>query len=472
MTASIGESELRSKAAEFGQQHLFQFWPELSAPERAELLAQIQLVDFKLVRELFAGTHASDDWSGLARKAEPPAAFRLDGTGNRFTKAEARATGESALRNGEIGALLVAGGQGSRLGFEHPKGMYKIGPVSGASLFQILFEKLLATSHRYHAPVPLYLMTSLATHAETEKYLAEQNRFGIPAADLHIFRQASMPAIDATTGRVLLSGTGELALSPDGHGGIVAALEASGGLSEIERRGIKHLFYFQVDNPLVEMCDPEFLGYHILSGSEMSTLAIAKIDPTERVGNIVQIDGRTRIIEYSDLPDDVAARKNPDGSLRYWAGNTAVHGFAVDFLRRACTDRDALPFHVARKKVPYVDEQGKLVEPSAPNAIKFERFVFDLLPRAAHAIVVETDASKTFAPVKNAPGEKRDSPDTCRAAMLALYRDWLTAAGCRIAPGTAVEISPLWALDAAGVVARKDVPSKIDADRYLANDGR
>src|SRR6185436_7346615 len=155
--------------------------------------------------------------------------------------------------------------------------------------------------------------------------------------------------------------------------------------------------------PLVEMCDPEFLGYHILSGSEMSTLAVAKIDPTERVGNIVQIDGRTRIIEYSDLPDDVAAKRNPDGSLRYWAGNTAVHAFNVAFLRRACSDRSALPFHVARKKVPCIDDRGALIEPSSPNAIKFERFVFDLLPLAKHAIVVETNATKTFAPVKNAP---------------------------------------------------------------------
>ncbi len=320
--------------ASHGQQHLLQFWDELTSTERQRLAAQITLIDFPLVARLHRQASGNADWAALARRAQPPTAFRLDGSGNRFSAKEARVAGEKALRSGQVGAILVAGGQGTRLRFDHPKGMYKIGPVSGASLFQILLEKLRAIGLRFGAAIPLYLMTSPATDAETQEYLSENNRFGLSADSVRVFCQGVMPAVDAVGGKVLLAGKAEVALSPDGHGGTLAALDRSGGLADIERRGIKHLFYFQVDNPLVEMCDPILIGYHILSSSEMSTLAIAKRDPLERVGNIVQIDSRAHIIEYSDLSAEVAEQRNADGSLRLWAGNTAIHVFDVDFLLR------------------------------------------------------------------------------------------------------------------------------------------
>jgi UDP-N-acetylglucosamine/UDP-N-acetylgalactosamine diphosphorylase len=248
---------------------------------------------------------------------------------------------------------------------------------------------------------------------------------------------------------------------------MLAALVRSGALADIQRRGIKHLFYFQVDNPLAEVCDPAFLGYHILAKSEMSTLAVAKREPLERVGNVVQIDGRTRIIEYSDLPDDVAKKHNADGSLMLWAGNTAIHVLDVAFLQRVQGREEALPFHTARKKVGHIDEQGKQVEPAEPNAFKFERFIFDLLPAAQRAIVVEADAAQSFAPVKNAPGDKRDSPDTAQAMIVALHRSWLDAAGAKVARNVAVEISPLFALDAAEVRTKIKSGMVIDKATYL-----
>ena len=277
-----------------------------------------------------------------------------------------------------------------------------------------------------------------------------------------------MPAVDASTGRILLAKQSEVAFSPDGHGGMLAALVRSGGFADIKRRGLQHLFYFQVDNPLVEMCDPLFLGHHILAHSEASTLAIAKTDPLERVGNIVQLDGRTQIIEYSDLPAEVAQARNADGSLRFWAGNTAVHAFAVEFLNRVSQDQLQLPFHIALKKVPYIDAAGGTVEPAEPNAFKFERFIFDLLPVAERSIVVETDARRTFAPVKNPPGAAKDSPDTCRAAMMALHREWLTAAGAKIDPNVPVEISPLFALDEKELRTKIDSETAVDRPTYFA----
>jgi UDP-N-acetylglucosamine/UDP-N-acetylgalactosamine diphosphorylase len=335
--------------------------------------------------------------------------------------------------------------------------MYSIGPVSGASLFEILLEKIYARARVAEMRIPLYLMTSPATHVETIEYLAANENFGLPSEDVQVFCQGTMPAVDAKTGKVLLAGKGEVALSPDGHGGTLAALVASGALADMRARGIRLVFYCQVDNPLVQMCDPRFLGYHLLSRSELSTLVVAKRFSRDRVGNVVSIDGRLRIIEYSDLnplADEVVERQGPDGSPVFWAGNTAVHLFDLAFLERMAESQRALPFHVARKAVSHIDAAGQVVKPGEPNAIKFERFIFDLLPEAQHSIVVEVDAAENFAPVKNAPGEAVDTPEACQAQMIALHAGWLRAAGCEVAADAVVEISPLFAQNAQELAAR------------------
>jgi UDP-N-acetylglucosamine/UDP-N-acetylgalactosamine diphosphorylase len=223
----------------------------------------------------------------------------------------------------------------------------------------------------------------------------------------------------------------------------------------------------QVDNPLVEVCDPEFLGYHLLSDSEMSTLAIAKRFPMDRVGNIVSIDGQVRIIEYSDLPDDMAERRATDASLLLWAGNTAIHAIDTEFLRRMSGASSSLPYHRAVKAVPYVDDSGSRVEPSQPNAIKFERFIFDLLPHARRAIVVEVDAEREFAPVKNAPGAEQDSPELVQERMISLHREWLRSAGAAVDDDVPVEISPLFALDDEEVAAKVQPGTRIDKPTYF-----
>jgi UDP-N-acetylglucosamine/UDP-N-acetylgalactosamine diphosphorylase len=466
---STNREQLGQRLAPYGQQHLVRFWDELDDRARQRLAGQIEGVDLALVDRLYRGAAGKQDWGALARRAQEPDAIRLRGRGNRFSPEEAKEAGEAALRRGEVGTILVAGGQGTRLGFNRPKGMYKIGPVSEASLFQILFEKVLATSRRYGHRVPLYVMTSDATHADTDEYLKKQNYFGLASDDVRLFCQGTMPAVDAETGRLLLAEKGQLALSPDGHGGMLAGLASSGALADIERRGIKHLFYFQVDNPLAKVCDPAFLGYHLLARSEMTTLAVAKRDPLDRVGNVVKIDGRLRIIEYSDLPEEAARKTDADGNLRIWAGSIAVHAFDVAFLRRSAERSETLPFHTARKKVAHVDDSGNCVEPTKPNAIKFERFIFDLLPAAERAIVVEGDPAEWFSAVKNPPGEKSESPDTCRSAMSAMHRKWLEAAGVRFAADVPVEISPLVALDPEEL-KDADLPAVIDEATYFGSD--
>jgi UDP-N-acetylglucosamine/UDP-N-acetylgalactosamine diphosphorylase len=310
-------------------------------------------------------------------------------------------------------------------------------------------------------------MTSPVTHEEQTAFLERHNRFGLPADDLIIFCQGTMPALDATTGQLLLAEKDAVFLSPDGHGGTVAALARSGAIDDMRRRGIEHLFYLQVDNPLTPIGDAEFIGYHLLAESDLTSMAVAKQTPHDRVGNFAMIDGRMHVIEYSDLPDDVAGKRDRGGGLAFWAGSIAVHMFSVAFLERALALKDALPFHLARKKVPYIGEAGRLIEPQQPNALKFERFIFDLLPHARNPLVVEYAEADVFAPLKNAPGAERDTPDYVQWYMLAQHRTWLEAAGTRVAENVPVEISPLWALDAEGVAARHDLPRVIEEETYL-----
>jgi UDP-N-acetylglucosamine/UDP-N-acetylgalactosamine diphosphorylase len=470
MQPTPNRQELAASLAPFNQEHLLRFWDELDEARRKNLGSQIAAINVEQIDQLFHQGAGSQDWAAMSRRAKPAPAMRLADRqhGKPWTSADARKRGAEALTGGEIGVLLVAGGQGSRLGFDHPKGMYSIGPVSGASLLQIHFEKALASARRYGAPVPIYMMTSPVTHDKQAEYLDEHDRFGVPRDDVVLFCQGTMPAVDASTGNLLLAAKESLFLSPDGHGGTVAALAASGAIEHMRRRGIRHLFYLQVDNPLAPIADPEFIGNHLLANSELTSVAVAKQTPQDRLGVFAIIDDRLQVIEYSDLPDDVANKRTADGSLEFWAGSIAVHMFSVAFLERALTLKDALPFHIAHKKVPFIGEGGRLVEPREPNALKFERFIFDLLPHASNPFVVEYAESDVFAPLKNAPGAARDTPDYVHQSMIAQNRKWLMAAGTKVADGVPVEISPLWALDAEAVAARSDRPRSVDSPIYLS----
>ncbi|MBN2295131.1 MAG: UTP--glucose-1-phosphate uridylyltransferase [Pirellulales bacterium] len=465
-------AQLQSLLAPFGQTHLLDFWDRLTPEERNSLEAEIRAIDFGQIARLFEKREAGEDLHEMIERAGPPPALRLDGQNNRFSADEARSRGREAMQAGQIGVILVAGGQGTRLGFPHPKGMFPIGPVSGNSLFQIHIEKILADSRRYGVSIPLYIMTSPATHDETVEFLDRNDRFGLAKDQLTIFRQGTMPAVDDQSGKVLLVNKSHLALSPDGHGGMLDAFAKSGAMDAARDRGIRQLFYFQVDNPLVDICGLDFLGYHLLSGSEFSSQVIAKRDPLDRVGNIVRLeDERLLMVEYSDLPEKLAHRRNPDGSLEIWAGSIAVHVMDLEFLNRmakqTAAGNEALPFHTARKKVDYLDRSGRTVRPDEPNAIKFERFIFDLLPSAADAIAVEVDPQRAFAPLKNAPGDPTDTPESVKAQLVAQAKDWLQRAGIEVSEGVKVEISPLFARNETEVAKKIPAGTQVTQDRYF-----
>jgi UDP-N-acetylglucosamine/UDP-N-acetylgalactosamine diphosphorylase len=461
------DNKIADEVKRFGQSHLLQHWDSLTPKQQSAFANQLSSIDFKLIKRLFEGDEAQPDWAALAAAAGPPDAIELGDKSPRINKEDAIEAGRKALANGRIAMILVAGGQGTRLGFSHPKGMFPIGPLSNRTLFEMHIDRLRAVMKRYHVSIPMYVMTSPATDADTRLFLSDHDGFGLASDQLRIFCQGSMPAIDSKTGQILLSDKDEIALSPDGHGGLLAAMAKNGCLEDAGDAGIDHFFYAQVDNPMVEICDPLLIGYHLLAESEMTTQVVRKTFPLERVGNVVSIDGKTQIIEYSDLPKDVAEKTNPDGSLLLWAGNIAVHVFKRQFLESVQHSAEGLPFHHAKKPVPFIGADGVIVKPSEANAIKFERFVFDLLPMAKTALVVESDPAEVFAPVKNADGAATDTPTTVKKAISDLHRSWLEKAGASVAETARVEIHPNWALDAEGVRERVDGNFRISTDTYL-----
>ncbi len=456
---------LRARLRQHGQEHVLRWWPDLSDAERRGLLGQLEALDLGQLAQLFGHRDETFTLPPLEAIAPVPVA-QLDAADR-----QTRARGEDALRRGEVATLVVAGGQGSRLGFEHPKGMFPISPVRDHTLFRIHAEKVLALGRRHGKTPPFLVMTSPATHDETVAFFEEHQCFGLPRDGVEFFCQGTMPALDMATGKLLLEERGKLFTSPNGHGGVLLALADTGLLGRLRDRGVRTIFYYQVDNPVLKMADPLFLGHHLAAGAEVSTKVVAKEGPKDKLGNLVLIHGRCGIIEYSDLPDELANARDEQGRLRFRVGNPAIHLFAVDFLERVSQGAGRIPFHVARKKVPYLDAAGHLVQPQQENALKFEMFIFDVLPRAERWAVVETTRREDFEPLKNATGP--DSPETVRQAMSNLAADWLERAGVRV-PRTPrgdaavpLEISPLFALDAEELAAKVPRGSAVAGPTYF-----
>lgn len=458
----LDHSRLIEKLASFGQEHLLRFWEELDENQRVDLTQQIEQFDFEQIQSLVDGNDENHDWASLAAKAELPPAI----TCGEFKSAEetqkAIEAGEAAIAAGQVAMILVAGGQGSRLGFEHPKGLFPIGPISERSLYQMIIEKVKARAVQFGSTIPMYIMTSPPTHQESEQFLTENNFFNFGENDIQLFCQGVMPAVDEN-GKLLLADKGTVFVSPDGHGGTLAGLDRNGCLGDMKKRGVKYVFYGQVDNPLIQVCEPALIGYHILRQSEMTSQVVRKNDPVQKVGNVVSVDGKVQIIEYSDLPEQYARQTNSDGSLKLWAGSIAVHVFNLDFLD-AANRNSTLPFHRAKKKVPFVDDNGRLIKPDSPNATKFEKFIFDLLPSARNAIVCEVDATEGFCAVKNAAPAPSETPEHVRQAISDLHTKWLNECGVEVQQGVKIEINPLYAVDS------KQLAQKVGETKQIAND--
>lgn len=377
----------------------------------------------------FLAEAARQPWAELVRAARhgapppppelrPPSALTLrrqQAVGG--LRARLAARGRQRLARGEVAALLLAGGQGTRLGHPGPKGTFVLGPDPDRSLYAILAETVAAVGREAGRPVPLVVLTSPDTTAGTqEAFAAGRRAWGLADDQVTFVEQGLLPALDPE-GRALLAGPGELALAPDGHGGALPALLSAGVVDALLRRGVRVLTTFQVDNPLARPVDPVLLGWMAERGAQAVGKAVRKRSPEERVGVFARdLDGRTRVVEYTELA-------GVGGAEALLLGSIAVHAFDLPWVAGLAAAGDLpLPLHPARKKVACLDEHGALVAPAEPNAIKLERFLFDLFPAAARVEVQEVDRAREFAPVKNAEGD--DSPATARRLVEAEVRRW------------------------------------------------
>jgi UDP-N-acetylglucosamine/UDP-N-acetylgalactosamine diphosphorylase len=463
---SAPPNELVERLRKYRQDQVLRWWDRLSANERRELVDQLQNLNLQQLQQLYSERDRTYQVPP-AERIQPVPIVRLADQAGQW-----RPHGEQVIARGAVAVLVVAGGQGTRLGVDYPKGMFPIGPVTNKTLFQIHAEKTLVLERRYRGTVPFLVMTSHATHRQTMDFFKEHAYFGLRPEHVHFFQQGTMPALDMATGKLLLEERGRLFTSPNGHGGTLLALAGSGLLKKLRQLGIEQVFYFQVDNPLVKIGDPVFLGHHVAMQAEVSSKIVPKDGPSDKLGNMVVVEGRCCIIEYSDLPDALAQKTDENGRLYLWAGSPAIHLFSLDFLERVTGQGGRMPFHVARKKVPFLNDNGETVHPERENAFKFELFIFDALPLAERWTVVQTSRREEFVPLKNATGP--DSPDVVRQAISDLAGDWLDGAGIyvpRRADGSAafpLEIGPSYALDAEEFARKVDPHLRIHGPTYLS----
>jgi len=445
--------KLKKQFEKFHQDHVFRFWDELSSIQKEELSNQIESIDLQLVdrlaNEFVINPHSSQSQT---RELIPAEVIPIPKTQDQIKKAEeAKRIGEEIVKAGKVGIILVAGGQGTRLGFSGPKGKFPITPVRKKSLFQFHAEKIIALSRKYQTKLPWYIMTSDINDSETKEFFRANGHFGLDSADVYFFQQQMIPAVDEN-GKLFLENQGKVFTNPNGHGGTLQALLKSGALIDMVNRGIEELFYFQIDNVLINICDPIFVGYHVQAIAEMSSKVLSKRDPYEKVGVVGYLNGKLTVVEYSDLTEDEMVATDPDGKLKFNAGSIAIHMINRKFIEDLTDGNLALPYHLAHKKIPYVDQSGKMISPSEPNGYKFETFIFEALQFTQNSIVMEVEREKEFSPVKNVEGV--DSAQTAEQDLCNIYGTWLENGGIKVDRNGQnsdvkgkVEISPLFALD-------------------------
>lgn len=391
-------------------------------------------------------------------------------------------TGLEAIASGQVAMVVLAGGQGTRLGSSSPKGLYDIGLPSKKSLFQLQAEKIRAiaklASHANHTistsssstlsssssssssnlpipSIPYVILTSEATEQATREFFAAHAFFGLPERDVLFIEQDSCPCV-FPSGELLLASPRDLSLSPNGNGGVYRALAKSGVLGALRERGVRAVMISGIDNGLLRILDPQFMGMLLQEGVEAALKVVPKAYPEERVGVLGLIDGKPNIVEYSELdPKEALSVDAQTGELRFNAGNICIHAFSMGFLQR-CGDSyyQLMPYHLAFKAVPFWDPVSRtVVHPAQPNAYKLEKFVFDVLPHCTSLMAMQVSRAAEFAPVKNAPGAQNDTPATSRALISALHRRWLQDNGAVLeGPEDAlVEISPLVSLEGEGL---------------------
>lgn len=436
-----------------GQEQLFQHLDQLNENDKSQLLSNLEAASKRippqnLVTDCKKAMSQADENSGDSFGIEPlPETSYQSVIDNASAQEEYYKLGLEAVNKGEVAVVLMAGGQGTRLGSSAPKGCYDIGLPSHKSLFQIQAEKLISlqrlagTRHN----IPWYVMTSKPTHNVTKDFFEKHNYFGLEPSQVFFFNQGTLPALDLKGEKLLLSSPTDLVESPDGNGGLYRAIKDNQLLQDFEKKGIKHVYMYCVDNVLSKLADPVFIGFAIKHGFELATKVVRKRDASESVGLIATRDNKPCVIEYSEISPELAAAKDSNGLLKLRAANIVNHYYSVELLKRDLHQWcENMPYHIAKKKIPYYDNRtGHSYKPTNPNGIKLEQFIFDVFPTVPldKFGCLEVDRAQEFSPLKNAPGTANDNAETSRAAYLELGGNRLRNVGAQVADGISVEVS-------------------------------
>ena len=393
---------------DYGQEHILNYFDELNDNEKQELLSQIEIIDFSVLDNLDAEKNSNT----VRGKFEPLGAVTIEDIASNSD--EYVSAGVEAIKKGKAAAVLLAGGQGTRLGFDKPKGMFNIGVNKELYIFQCLINNLMDVVKLAGAWVPLYIMTSEKNHKDTTEFFKEKNYFGYAPEYVHFFIQDMAPSVDFD-GKILMEGKSKISISPNGNGGWFSSLVRAGLLDEIKAKGVEWINVFAVDNVLQRIADPGFIGAVIKSGLQSGGKVVSKASPDEKVGVLCLEDGMPSIVEYYEMTEEMRTLLDENGELAYKYGVILNYLFNVEKLEEIC-DRK-MPVHVVDKKIPFMNENGELVKPDKPNGHKFETLVLDMVHMQDSCLAYEVVREKEFAPVKNATGV--DSVDSARELLKA-----------------------------------------------------
>ncbi|CAG0919482.1 unnamed protein product [Notodromas monacha] len=459
---------LRARLEVDGQEHLLHFWTSLNDDAKQELIDDVESIDvtrmvlkFRDTMELVKGN--LDVCLDEIMKPPPPKIISSSSDCSQETLEKYRKTALEAIAKGKLAVILLAGGQGTRLGVPYPKGMFSVGLPSKKTLYQIQAERIKRLQFLAEeltgvkANIPWYIMTSGHTLVATTEFLASHNHFGLDPSNILIFDQGLAPCFDLT-GRILLATESKIAKSPDGNGGLYASLRKAGMLDDMASRGVDCVHVYGVDNLLVKVADPVFVGYCLEQGADCAAKVVAKEMADEPVGVFCDVSGKFQVVEYSEILPATAAKRNEDGTLTFSAGNICNHFFTLEFLQRVCSveNEDKLQYHPATKKIPCMDPQTHVAvpKPPAPNGIKLEKFVFDVFAFATNFRLWQVKREDEFSPVKNADGASKDTPTTAREMLYAFDKSLIEKAGGSFKDSEqnlVVEISPLTSYDGEGL---------------------
>ncbi|XP_018578897.1 UDP-N-acetylhexosamine pyrophosphorylase [Anoplophora glabripennis] len=445
-------AEIKKILSDCQQSHLLRFWDELNEKEQSQFLEQLGTINFKEASDIFtkAQNSLSEDVQKLDSRMKPipPEQFESEKSVNEKILGEYKSTGLEAIANNEVAVLLLAGGQGTRLGVNYPKGMFSVGLPSGKPLFQIQAERIrrvmsLAKQQTGKTgKICWYIMTSGPTNFTTKDFLRKNDYFGLNKDDVKLFQQGLLPCYDFD-GKIFLDEKHIVALAPDGNGGIYRSLHQNGILEDMKKRGIKYVHVHSVDNILIKVADPVFIGYCVKKEADCGAKVVSKAEPTEAVGVVCQVDGKFQVVEYSEITEATANLRDSDGNLLFNAGNICNHFFTTDFLNKVAANFEReLKLHVAKKKIPHVNENGEKIKPSSPNGIKVEKFVFDVFQFAKKFVTWEVPRNSEFSALKNADSVGKDCSLTSRRDLFNLHKSYIEKAGGKVTCD-GVEISPL-----------------------------